>query len=303
MRVLNDREPKTETTQLDFFAVVAHSLFCAIGITTVVFGPLALLFSYSRLSEPWPKVSALAGAVLALFLFQASPVAVVIVFAFSLFVADSAWRGMAFPRMLMGSVALALLLAAGSLAVSAELQHSTVPAFWYTLVDNIVTQIESARKAFSIDQGSDLEAMKNFLRYEGPFLYLSGMVTSFWLSLGMAAHFGWFPKEHRFCANGLRKIRYPAWISFAFLAVLLLDLFGGERIPFYLDGFFSLFGSFMFIQGTIFLSQILELKGVPSYQRTVLYGLAVFLGFYFVLLVGAAAPWLRRRNKTLEGVQ
>jgi hypothetical protein len=304
MRVINDRDEKAESTQVDIFAVMAHGLFCAVGFAAQILGPLPVIGSYAKLSEPWPKVAALLGAVLALTLFQRPPMVVFILFGFSLFVADSLWRGVPVLRLVLTSMIVAAALGVASLFLFAGLQRLGVPAFYTQIVDSLYEQAVLVSKALSVNQADDGEMLRNYFRFQGPFAYLSMAVLSLWMSVGVATHFGWIPKGHAYSSEKLREFRMPTWFSVMFGALFVAELLLGNRVPYLLDGVFIITTAILFIPGTITISDILHRRKVPSGQRTMLYCFAVVLGFYFVLLMGAVAPWIRRRPiNQLEGVQ
>lgn len=302
MRVVNDRDEKKATTQIDFFAVVAHGAICALGFSSLLLGPFAVLGSYAKLQEPWPKVAALLGAILALTLFQVSPVVVVIIFAFSLYVGDSVWRETPLPKLLVSSAFLAALLGVAGLVLLAQMNKMDVFSYGDYIVSQVVEQLESAKKTFSFYQSIDAEVLRRYLKLEGPFIYLSGMLLSLWLSVGMAAHFKWFPKGHAYASENLRTFSYPIWVTGLFVAFLLVEWIIGGRVPYVIDGILSCLGIFMFISGSIALSVLLNKRGVTTGQRTLIYCVSVFLLLYFVIILGVLAPWINRKPKQVEEV-
>src|SRR5580693_7719165 len=108
MRVLNDREEQTEPSELGFFSIASYALLTAVGIATVIFGPLPMIVGHMRLSDPWPKVAALLGALIALTFLEVPAPLVVMTFIFGLFVADGVWKETAFWKLVRDAALLAL---------------------------------------------------------------------------------------------------------------------------------------------------------------------------------------------------
>jgi hypothetical protein len=144
--------------------------------------------------------------------------------------------------------------------------------------------------------------MRAIFLYEGPFLYLSGVILSLWLSVGIAAHLGWMAPGHRYSGEGLRQVRLPAWVSVGFLALFVAAFFGPTRTEHLFGGIFRLAGSIMFVHGSICLSELLSRRVLRPRVRTLIYSLAIILGFYALMGLGVMSPWILRRKQRLEEV-
>ncbi len=302
MRVLNDRQEKTEPTELGFFTIAAYAILSAFGIATVILGPLPMILAHARMADPWPKVTALLGAVIALTFLEVPLPMVVLTFIFSLFVSDRVWSGGGMVALFRDALLLATVAALAALVLMARIDHVTLAGFWQGQVDSMIHQLQST---ISVDKSYNWSSVKALLQYEGPFFYLSGVLLSCWLSIGMSAHLGWLETGHRYSAEALRSIRFPFWASAVF-GVLFIGAFSGNGtsdVQRVVSGLFRIASCFMFMQGTICLSVIFNRKGVSARSRTLIYGVAVVLGFYALVGMGAISPWLFKKSfKHLEEV-
>ena len=142
--------------------------------------------------------------------------------------------------------------------------------------------------------------MRAILFYEGPFLYLSAALLSVWLSVGVVAHMGWLPSDHPLSSEGLRRLRLPRWASFVFLVLFVAAFSSPIKFQYLFSGFFRLAGALMFIQGCVFLSEMLSRKLIQPRARTFIYSAAILIGFYALMGVGAVSPWILRNRKKVE---
>ena len=299
MRVVNDnkQEEKTAGNELGFVAVASYSFLTALGIATVILGPLPMILSHIRLSDPWPKVSALLGAVLALALLDVPLPFVILVFVFGLFVSDTFGRVSSFWKLLALAFLVSVGLGVGILLTGAHTDKVSLLAYWGQGVDSLVKDIQSA---VTVDKSFKWEMMRALLFYEGPFLYLSAAILSVWLSVGAVAHMGWLTADHPFSSESLRRLRLPRWVSIAFLALFVAVFSSPTKFQYLFSGVFRLAGALMFIQGCIFLSEVLSRKMVQPRSRTFIYSAAILIGFYALMGVGVVSPWILKNREKLE---
>jgi len=304
MRVLNDRDEKSSETapELGFLAVAAHSIYTALGILTMVLGPLPMLVAQFRLTEPWPKVAALLGAVIALTVLQVPMIVVLVMFVLGLFAADAAAREMPIGKLLVASVALSIALGLVAFFVSAQLSRVGLSEYWTQVTQRVADHVETVQKAVPSSQAADPVVMREAILQGLPWFLVSAMLLSLWLSIGTAAHIGVFPETHAYSGPNLRKFRFPTWLSLGFLALLVADISGLTAGQHWVGGVFILLGSLMFIQGTLLLSEILARRLVRPRARTLVYSVAVVAGFYAVMGMGVITPWFMRKKNRLEEV-
>ena len=230
MRVLNDREEKTEPSELGFLSVAAHAMLAAVGIATVVFGPLPMIIGHIRLSEPWSKIAAILGAVIALVFLDIPMPLVLVVFIFSLYVADAVSREVDFWTLVRNATFLGAILGLGALLIGAQADKIELGHYWTSLVDAWMGQLQ---KAMHAEKNFQWEVLRGIFLYEGPFLYLSGLILSLWLSIGIAAHMAWIPEGHHFGGASLRRYSYADWDELCFHAALHWGIFRYPASPAY----------------------------------------------------------------------
>ena len=78
--------------------------------------------------------------------------------------------------------------------------------------------------------------------------------------------------------------------------------FGSQQVQHIFGGAFRLAGAVMFIQGCVSLSQLLARRMVQARSRTLIYSVAILLGFYVLMGMGVISPWLFRKKEKLEEV-
>lgn len=293
MRVINDKQEKTEPSELGFFTIAAYAILSAFGIATVILGPLPMILSHARLTDPWPKVTALLGAVIALTFLEVPLPLVVLTFILGLFMADRVWHESSFGSILRDTLLLATLVGLGGLFLMARLDKVSVPAFWQGQVDAVITQLKASIRT---DGDYRWDVVRGMLLYEGPFFYLSGVLLSLWISVGFSAHLGWLVSPHRYSSESLRGIRLPAWASLVFGILFVGSFIGHGDVTRLVGGLFRIACCIMFMQGTICLSDIMARKGIRPRARTVVYGLAIVLAFYVMVGVGVLSPWFFKRT-------
>jgi hypothetical protein len=298
MRLVNDREENSEQSELGFFHVAAHAMLTALGIWTVFFGPLPMIFSFARFADPWPKITALLGAAIALTVLEVPLSLVVICFVFGLYVADGVSREVALWRLLANATLLAGVAGLGTLLVSAQVERHDLVSYWTGMIDSSLSFLKA-----NIHGPSDIhwDLLRGVFLYEGPFLFLSAAVLSLWFSIGLAAHVGLFGEEHAYSATGLRKVRLPSWVGLLFVGLFILTFSGAaSRLYFLARGLFRLVGSLLFIQGCICLSEIMARRVIRPRVRTLVYSVFILLGFYAVTGMGLISPWFQRNKQAWE---
>ena len=297
MQVLNDKdsEPKRDNDR-DAFAILSHALFGAVGIASIILGPLPMILAQIRLQQPWPRVVALAGAVIALTLLGASVFPVLLVFIFGLYISDNINDGKSFWWLMLRSLILAAVIGGGLVFVLAQGSRTTVGSFWSGLVDSLVANVRNVVRIEPEDRWKDLRTM---LFYEGPFMYLSLAVLSLWLSVGTAAHLGWFGEGHSLSGASLRKLRLPLWLIVGFVLMSVLEFLGLVHDKAMLVGVNRVLGSIVFVQGCVYLSEILSMKNLRPRMRTFVYALSIGVGFYVVIVMGIVGSWVLRSHMAL----
>ncbi len=293
MRVLNDRDEKSEPSDLGVMSVLTHSLFAAMGIATVLLTPLPMLVAGLRLVDPWPKVCAILGAVIAILVFEISPVVVTGAFVFGLFVADGVNKSVPFWQMVGRAALLALVLGGAALALLAAWSHTGIWQAWSHQVHQTITQVASLLQE-KIEGAAELEKT---LLYEGPFLLVSGALISLWVSVGLVAHLGLLEANSAYSSSALKSLRVPAWMSGLFLGLFVLMLAAPSPVREFASGLYRLAGTVLFIQGTVCLARLMEVRKVTQRGRTVAFGLAVLLGFYALVGLGVLSPWILRKKE------
>lgn len=271
------------------------------GIATFIFGPLPMISSYIRFQEPWPKISALLGAVVALTLLQIPVHVVLCLFVFGLYVADRMVYGVSLTSLLAGSLVVAALLGFAGLFVSSQLQGVPIGTQWVGWVDRTMEQVKDLQLNVEWLGHSTPESLRAELLYRGPFLFLSAMWVSMWVSVGFAAHLKWLDPTHPYSAAMLRAVRFPKALSFVFFALYAGRFWLQGMTALLVSGVGSIVSILMFMAGTIALSDLFERRGIAMQTRTLLYALAVGLGFPAVVGLGAVSPWLMRSRAPLDG--
>jgi len=296
MRVHNDREEQqTGPSEIGVVPVLVHAFFAAMGIASVFLTPLPMLVAGLRLEEPWPKVSAILGAVLAILFFEVSPAVVTVAFVFGLFVEDGVRRKIPFWQMVARAALLAVVLGAAALIFLATWSRTGVWEAWSNQVTLTVTQIQS------IVQGDStapvFPELASMLLYEGPFLLVSGALISLWLSVGLVSHIGLLETNSAYSSSALRALRLPSWLSGLFLGLFALMVLLTPPWQQFASGLYRLGATIFFIQGTICLAQLLDARKLSHRARTFAYVFGVLLGFYVLVGLGVLSPWILRKKE------
>jgi hypothetical protein len=297
VRVINDKkEQKQEVSQLGFFPLVTHSLMVAMGIATYLFAPLPMMVAHERLEEPWRKGTVVLGAVFALLLFQVPLPVVVVTFVFGLFASDAFAKGDKLLTLILKSIGVAAAVGFGWLLLSAWEEKTTAIALWQKWIQTF--SLKLAESKLTATSQWDLDT----LYWLSPFIYLSMMVTSLWLSLAMGCHFKFLMGKSGYDSARLREVRLPFYFSLLFLLTLASAIFI-RKAPWdaVTVGFYFLATSMMFIQGCINLSRLLNQWKVPQGVRTVIYILSATLGSVAVVSFGVLTPFIiSKKLKTIS---
>jgi hypothetical protein len=294
MRLVNDKQETNEVKTVDIFALISQMFLVSVGIATWVFSPMVMVLSHCRFTNPWSKVAGLGGAVLALLFLEVPLSQVVIGFVLGLFVADSLSRQVKPFQLLSQSLAVALVTALGCLFWASLTENIKVGEFWAKWV---VELIEKLKTTHALEGTINWSLVKDLVLYEGPFLYLSAVLLSIWIAVGSAAHFGWIKEEsNRYSASSLKGITIPRWLNLAFAVSFALTLFVTSDYQYLVGGLFRVLSGFMFVQGSVCLSILLAQRGVRHSVRTLIYCVAVLLGFYALVGMGVMSPWILRKR-------
>jgi hypothetical protein len=298
MRLINDNpEQKTGSSEpVNLFSLPFYALMCALGFSSIVMSPLAVIWVHRKLPEYWPKVVSIVGAVIALLFLDAPVTAVLLSFVVGVFVADNVKRQVPVWGLLFRSSILAATLAIIALGVKDQMGDRVgLLTLWTQLVSKGVQQ---AQEGGLVVNQVDWEQIRQVLFYQGPFYFLSGTMLSVWLSLGLAAHLKWQTDDDLYSAKKMRSLRLP-W----FISLIALVLWGasflvqGTSPKMILAGVLNLVLSALFIQGTVLLSMFLDQKRWGQMVRTLIYTLFVFVGFYALAGLGLMSPLILIKKK------
>ena len=296
MRVMNDREEETQKAPPEtVFDVVALSLLCGLGLASGILGPLPMILSEIRLVKPWGKVAPLVGAVFSVVLLGIPPQVAVIGFVTGIYVADSIGRRVPLWRMLIEVVYVGVGIAGVLLFAYAYVKGWSVVYAWGQVVDALMLQLREGLPGASAELFSNL---REVFYFEGPFLFVSALILTAWLSVGFASHLRWLANNPSYCGEAIREQTLPRWFSGVCIAVLagLLVLKLGTTAERIVWGIFRPLSMLLLIQGTIALSRVLARRILSPWIRSWIYVLALTFGFYALIGAGAIAPWLTSRK-------
>lgn len=290
---MENKDSDQEKPPVDLFLVVAQALLVGLGFATVVFAPLTVILSYVRLPDPWSKISVVVGAVCALWFFGLPMPWVVLLFVHSLVLADLVYQKRSLGFLFLSSVTVGTFSGLALVGVYAFRQGKNLLVYWRESIEKAVLLVKSSVN--TANQASvDWDALQSVLFSEGPFLYLSVLFLSLWLSLGAASHFGVFGSQGTYSPGRLRRFRLPRWS-----AILFLFLFIGGALGWLneLSGLTRLFSCLVFVQGCVFLSRVMKEKRIGSRVRTLLWAVSMVFGFYAVLALGVVAALAQPRSR------
>lgn len=296
MRIINDPKLKPQSKEPFNLALIPfYTLFCAVGFSTFIFSPLALILVHRRLPEFWPKVVGLSGAIVALLLFDAPVASVLISFILGLFVADGiqrqvpVWKVLVQASFLIGALGLF-----GLLAYTAVSNQPNPWLVWSGLIESI---LEQAQKSPFASGEWDWQATKGLLLYQGPFYFISGNLLSIFLSIGLSAHLQWQPDSDLYSAKSLRKLKLPPLFG-----PLVIFLWAGSFLlpvpaKFVVNGVVNCGLVFLSFQGFLVLSGLMEPKKWPKGVRTAIYIGFILVGFYALVGLGLISSGILTKRK------
>ncbi len=295
MDVLNDRPSSKEAAgpKWDPFQFVTFAFFSAVGMATFFLAPLPSLLAQTKLPDPFPKVAALLGAVIAVIGLEAPAPWVTIAFAVSLVFSDSVvkkslWLALSF--------ASAAALTVGGLNLWIGARGTNPFQHWANLAATVIAELQKAVEG--TPTGMNWAEFQSILTFEAPFLLVGICILACWVSLGLAVHFKWVNAEP-LTAEGLRtRIRLPR--TFVVVAALLFAVSALLPVPFYVSGTARVLGCVLFIQGCVCLSDVLQRRAVAAPTRTVLFSFLVVFGFYALVAIGVISPWYFRAKELME---
>lgn len=252
-----------------------------------------MLVAGLRLADPWPKVAAIFGAVIAILLFEISPALVTATFVFGLYVSDGVTRKVPFWQMVAKAALLALALGGAALVLLSAWNRAGIWETWSNQVHLSVAQIQTLMQG----DGAPFAELETMLLFEGPFLLVSAALISLWLSIGLVSHVGLLEENSAYDGTALRALRLPTWVSFSFLGLFFLMLLPVSSFQQLASGVYRLVATVFFIQGTVCLAHLLDAKKVSHRARTFVYVFAVMIGFYVLVGLGALSPWILRKKE------
>lgn len=289
MNVVNDKSDPV-SPQPDPLRVITFSLFSGAAFSTFLAAALPLLAAQWRLPEPWPKVVALLGALVAVLVLSAPVPWVAVAFVLGMVFADQVTRGVGVWKSLALSVATAALVAGVLLLIHAQLKGVPPLQFWQSIAKAFVAE---ARASLQSGMQMNWDMFERLILYQAPFLLVGLCLISAWVSLGVAAHFQWLDPQGPVSAASLRAgVRVPTWLSLTACVFLLASL--AVSLPYYLAGTARVLSCLLFVQGTVCLSDILHRRGIGFAARTWLYVFAMIFGFYALFALGVISPWYFR---------
>lgn len=304
MRLDNDRPVESGQPPIpDFFSVLTYGLLCSFGIMTFLLSPLVMVYSHSRLVEPWAKLAAVIGALVAVCLWEWDPVSVIVAFVFGLVCADTVTRGVpkawGFVRVMASGAAVAV----GVVVVLSSYENLGPWQYWVQHVGHAFDVIAEQLKNSPNNATLDLSQLKHMVIYQGPFQFLTVLLLIFWLAVGTAAHFGWTPATSPWGGKGLKAIPLHKWPSFVFLGLFMVVTFKtgplmGTQIGPQIGGLLSIGLGWMFIQGTVVLARWLNQRKMTQQQKTLAYCLGIFPGFHALIGLGVIGPWFSLGKKS-----
>jgi hypothetical protein len=253
-----------------------------------------MLLSHARLAEPWPKFAAIIGALVAVAVFEQSPVLVILAFVYGLVCADTVVRLVPKPWGFARVLLVGMGVAVASVFALSQLENQNVWQYWVQQVTQSAEAFSAQWKVSGVDPGVDWQRWKQVLIYQGPFQYLTILLLTFWIAVGAAAHFAWTDPTGPWSAASLKAIPLLKTPSFVFLGLFVVVAL---RIVPEFAGLLGVGLGWMFVQGTIVLARWLGQRQLTRQQRTLAYCLSIFPGFHAVIGLGVIGPWFRFREE------
>ncbi|NBX68122.1 MAG: hypothetical protein EBR01_04045 [Proteobacteria bacterium] len=295
MRLVNDKQEPIEVKSVDLLALVSQMFLVALGIATWVFSPMTMVMAHCRFTNPWSKVAGIGGALLALILLEVPLAQVVLGFVFGLFVGDSFQRQIKPMQLLSQALMVGLGTAVVELVWGSVSQNTSIGLFWTSWVGDLIEKLKATQ---TFEGAMNWSLIKDLVTFEGPFLYLSALLLSSWIALGSAAHFGWVNDgKSPYSSVSLRELRLPHWVRLSFIVSLVATMLVKSQFQYLAGGIFRVLSGLMFIQGTICLSVVFSQRGIRRGVRTLVYSVAILLGFYALVGMGIMSPWILRKRR------
>jgi hypothetical protein len=256
-----------------------------------------MIQAHIRMTEPWPKITALLGAVIAMFFLEVPVFPVLVAFVVGLYVSNGAYQKVPLFRLLLGAVAVGCAVGFLAWTGAAQMHHASMGSYWHSFSDDIIAAVRQNVKLTMLDTEEKWDVLRQVLYYQGPLIYLSMLLFSCWASLGLAAHMRWWNEKHPYSANGLRSVEPSKVLSIAFALFTVGDFYLNGRTLYLWSGVTRLLTVFMFIQGCIALSRVMNGRKVRPAVRAIIYSLFVFIGFYALVGMGWAYPFFSKNLK------
>lgn len=298
MRIINDNsdEGARSSEPVNLLSLPLYTFLCALGFSSIVMSPLAVILAHRRLPDYWPKVVSILGAVVALVFLDVPVPAVLLSFILGVFVADNVKRQVPVWGLLSRVALLAGVLGfLGLVFVDQTGEHLGVVTLWSNWINKAVKQ---AQEGGLIVSPVDWTQIGQALFYQGPFYFLSGCLLSVWLSIGLGAHLKWQADEDPSSARNLRNLRlHWGWSLGAvilWVATFVLPSYSARMIA---GGILNLVMMVLFIQGTVLLALFLEQKQWNQTVRTLAYTLFILIGFYALVGLGLMSPLILIKKK------
>ncbi len=297
MRLVNDREERAENPSAGALQLVLQTLLTSLGVSSGLFGPLPMILGTLRLEEPWPKVTALAGCLLAIFLLSVSPSAALISFVMGVFISDRIKQGTLFWNLLGQVFLVSILAGVVGLLIEVPPHHQSFLHYWGATIDLL---IGSLKTALPLDATFPWVQVREMLYHQGPFIFSSFCILSFWFSAGLASHLGWLDSTEQFSPNSLRNIRVSGLLSAAFLLTFGVRAAIDVRSFPALGGLLILLATFCLIQGCVLLSNLMKARNLGRSLRGAIYCVSIFFGPYLLIVLGLISPFFFRKNSVTE---
>jgi hypothetical protein len=130
MNVVNDKTSPGVSPPIDFFLVITFVLFTGVSFSTFLLAPLPLLFAHSRLPEPWAKISAILGSVVAVVFLKAPVPWVLVAFVLSMVFVDRFFSQKSLFQAFALATSTALVSASGLLVLQSRLHSVPLSVYW-----------------------------------------------------------------------------------------------------------------------------------------------------------------------------
>jgi len=300
MRLVNDPKENSPAKEPANLALIPfYALFCAVGFSTFIFSTLPLILIHRRLPDFWPKVVGIAGAILALVLFEVPAPAVLTSFVLGLFVADGIQKQTPVWNLLLKSGILLIILGLIGTGIYSYLLSQSDP--WALWTDFILKVIEQAKQNPVLKGDWDWNVTEQLLLYQGPFYFVSGNLLMVWFSIGLAAHLGWPLPTDLYSSQNLRKLKLPRFLGPGVLLFWGASQFLPLPAKYIANGISNWGLVFISFQGFLAVSTFLQGKNWPRGVRTAIYLGFIFIGFYALVGLGLiSSNILTRKTQSVE---